>query len=55
MGYTYRLADLWQGFMKHAVQMGPGAVIFIPSFIKIRSGIQKADGEDIQTHSKAVS
>jgi hypothetical protein len=27
--------------MKYAVEMGPGAMIHIPSFIKIDSGIQK--------------
>jgi hypothetical protein len=27
--------------MKYAVEMGPGASIYIPSFIKIGSGIQK--------------
>jgi hypothetical protein len=29
------------GFMKYAVEMGSGAIIYIPSFIKIGSGIQK--------------
>jgi hypothetical protein len=27
--------------MKYAVEMGSGAMIYIPSFIKIGSGIQK--------------
>jgi hypothetical protein len=27
--------------MKYAVEMGSGAVIYIPSFIKIGSGIQR--------------
>jgi hypothetical protein len=31
----------WQGFMKYAVEIGSGAMIYIPSFIKIGSGIQK--------------
>jgi hypothetical protein len=30
-----------EGFMKYAVEMGSGAVIYLPSFIKIGSGIQK--------------
>jgi hypothetical protein len=30
-----------EGFMKHAIDMGSGATIYIPSFIKIGSGIQK--------------
>jgi hypothetical protein len=29
------------GFMEYAIEMGTGAVIYIPSFIKIGSGIQK--------------
>jgi hypothetical protein len=30
--------------MKYAVEMGSGAIIYIPSFIKIGSGIQKLMG-----------
>jgi hypothetical protein len=30
--------------MKYAVEMGSGAVIYIPSFIEIGSGIQKLIG-----------
>jgi hypothetical protein len=30
--------------------MGSGTTIYIPSFIKTGSGIQKVIGEDIQTH-----
>jgi hypothetical protein len=33
------------GFMKYAVVMGSGAVIYIPSFVKIGSGIQELLGE----------
>jgi hypothetical protein len=29
------------GFRKYAVEIGSGAMIYIPSFIKIGSGIQK--------------
>jgi hypothetical protein len=36
--------------MKYAVGMGSGAMIYIPSFIKIGSGIQKLIGGDTQTH-----
>jgi hypothetical protein len=37
--------------MKYAVEMGSGAMIYIPSFIKIGSGIQKLmGGIHIQTH-----
>jgi hypothetical protein len=35
--------------MKYAVQMGSGAKIYIPSFIKIGSDIQKLIGVDSQT------
>jgi hypothetical protein len=35
--------------MKYAVEMGSGAMIYIPSFIKIGSGIQKLIGGDSQT------
>jgi hypothetical protein len=30
--------------------MGSGAIIYIPNFIKIDSGIQKLIGEDSQKH-----
>jgi hypothetical protein len=30
--------------MKYAVEMGSGAMIYIPSFIKVGSGIQKLIG-----------
>jgi hypothetical protein len=38
--------------MKYAVEMGSGAIIYGPSFIKIKSAIQKLkeEGEDSQTH-----
>jgi hypothetical protein len=36
--------------MKYAAEMGSGAMIYIPSFIKIGSGIQKLTGRDSQTH-----
>jgi hypothetical protein len=35
--------------MKYAIQMGSGAMICIPSFIKIGSGIQKLIWGDSQT------
>jgi hypothetical protein len=35
--------------MKYAVEMGEGAMICIPSFIKTGSGIQKLIGENTQT------
>jgi hypothetical protein len=33
--------------MKYAVEMGSGAMLYIPSFIMIGSGIQKLTGERI--------
>jgi hypothetical protein len=36
--------------MKYAIEMGSGAMIYIPSFIQIGSGIQKLIGGDSQTH-----
>jgi hypothetical protein len=35
--------------------MGSGAVIYVPSFIKIGSGIQKLRGGDTQAHSHTDS
>jgi hypothetical protein len=35
--------------MKYAVEMGSGAMIFIPSFIKIGSAIEKLTGENTDT------
>jgi hypothetical protein len=36
--------------MKYAVEMGSGTMVYIPSFIKSRSGIQKLIRGDTQTH-----
>jgi hypothetical protein len=36
-GNTYR----WEGFMKYVIEMGSSAMMYIPSFIKICSDIQK--------------
>jgi hypothetical protein len=38
--------------MKYAVEMGSGAVIYIPSLIKIGSGIQKLIRKDTQVHKQ---
>jgi hypothetical protein len=32
--------------MEYAIEMGPGAMIYIPNFIKIGQGIQKLIGGD---------
>jgi hypothetical protein len=39
--------------MRYAVEIGSDAVIYIPSFIKIGSGIQKLIG-GTQTHNSMV-
>jgi hypothetical protein len=36
--------------MKYAADMGSGAMVYIPSFLKIGSGIQKLMGGNTQTH-----
>jgi hypothetical protein len=36
--------------MKYAVEMGSGAMIYIASFIRTGSSIQKLIGGDSQTH-----
>jgi hypothetical protein len=36
--------ECWEGFRKYAVEIGSGAMIYIPSFIKIGPGIQKLMG-----------
>jgi hypothetical protein len=37
--------------MRYAVEMGSGAMIYIPSFIKICSGTQKVVGGGIHRHA----
>jgi hypothetical protein len=41
--------------MKYAIEVGSGAVIYIPSFIQIGSGIQKLIGKDSVTESLVMS
>jgi hypothetical protein len=41
--------------MNHVVKMGSGAMIYIPSFIKIGSAIQKLIRRHIQTYSTVTS
>jgi hypothetical protein len=44
--------------MKYAVEMGSGAMIYVPSFIKIGSGIRKLIGGDTQAcrqHGERIS
>jgi hypothetical protein len=51
--YTCRNTNYWEGFMKYAVEMGSVAMIYIQSFIKTGSGIQKLFHR--QTDSTVVS
>jgi hypothetical protein len=43
------------GIFNYAVEMGSGAVIYIPSFIKIGLGVQKLIAGDTQTHTHTDS
>jgi hypothetical protein len=52
-GYAYRHKDWYEDFIQYAVEMGLCAIIYtyIPSFMRIRSAIQKLQGgyTDTQT------
>jgi hypothetical protein len=41
--------------MKYAVEMGSGAMIYIPSFVKIGTGIQKYMGGGGYTDSVVIT
>jgi hypothetical protein len=41
--------------MKYAIWMGSGAMMYIPSFVKIGSDIKKLIGGDSQTHRHTAS
>jgi hypothetical protein len=41
----------WKGLQKYAVEKGSGAMIYIPSFIKIGSAIQKLLGGNTYRHA----
>jgi hypothetical protein len=41
--------------MKYTFEMGSGGTIYIPSFIKIGSGIQKLMGKKGYTDSKLIT
>jgi hypothetical protein len=41
--------------MKYAFEMGSGAMIYIPSFINIGSGIRKLIMGESQTHSMEIA
>jgi hypothetical protein len=41
--------------MKHEIEMGSGGIIYIPSFLKIGSGIQKfMGGRGIHRHTDSM-
>jgi hypothetical protein len=44
-----------EGIFNQAVEMGSGAVIYVPSFIKIVSGVQKLIGGYTDTHTHTDS
>jgi hypothetical protein len=39
-------------FIKHAAEIGSGTTIYVPSFVKISSGIQKLIEGDTKTHGQ---
>jgi hypothetical protein len=41
--------------MKYAVEMGSGAMIYIPALIKICSDIQKLIGTESHTHTYSMA
>jgi hypothetical protein len=41
--------------MKYAVETGSGAMIYIPSFIKISSNFQNLIGGDTRTHNVVIA
>jgi hypothetical protein len=49
-GYIYRQTDRREEFIKYAVEMGSGPMIYTPSFINIGSVIQNLIGVDTETH-----
>jgi hypothetical protein len=53
-GYILRYVDRSKEFLKHAVEMGSGAMIFFPSFIKIGLGIQKFIGVEFTDTQTAM-
>jgi hypothetical protein len=47
--YTYKHTSWWKGFMKYTVEMGSVAVLYVPNFINISSGIRKLFMRDAPT------
>lgn len=42
-------------YMKHDIEMGSGAMIHVPNFMNVGSGLDKFIQRDIQTHSMVIS
>jgi hypothetical protein len=41
--------DWWEVFMKYTVLLDSGAIMYVPSFLKIGSSIEKLQGKDAGT------
>jgi hypothetical protein len=54
-GYTYRPGDWWKGFMKSAVDVRSGSMIYIRSFTKYWFRSSKVDGGGGDTNSMVIS
>jgi hypothetical protein len=54
VGYTYRHTDRWEGFMKCTVKVDSGAIIYIPTFIKIGSASQKLVAGEVHRHTCSI-
>jgi hypothetical protein len=50
IGDTHTHTNWWEGLFNYAVEMGSGAMIYVPTFINIGSGIQKIIWGDTQLH-----
>jgi hypothetical protein len=51
--FTYGHTDRWEGFMKYAIEMGSSTMIYIPSFMKTGSAIQKLTGAGYKDTQRA--
>jgi hypothetical protein len=54
VGYTDRYKNWCEGVMKYAFAMGSCAMIYIPSFIQIGSGILKLIGGETDTLTESM-
>jgi hypothetical protein len=49
-GCACKHTDWWEGFTKYTVELGSGAMMHIPCFIKIGSSVQKLIRTDAHVH-----